>query len=1347
MSRDTSVRRGQRKPPPLPTETVKIPRYPNEPSPPDRMSWWLVVAPAFGMMAMAIGIGFISRNFLYPIIIMSVAFVYPSVMLLRRREARKRWEQERSRIRQAYEKRIAQVEHQLEATRDQQITFLRWTHPEPKELGAWSEKGSERLWERRSGDADFLNLRVGIGDTRASYEVDVPPIEIPELAPELLVDARNMGLGFRKVANAPLSYDLRKHSSLGVTGPRRLREGFARAFISGLATLHAPDDLALFAVLPSKGIAEWNWLKWLPHTHAIRSNSSMPRLAYDPSSVSTVISGLLDELEARRLREPSSSDDFGPFLLMLVADDEAVRGEAAIQRLMTEGSALRAGLVILSASSRDIPPGIRGRLEIINEKRANLYSPGRTGAEELRPDQLGAQEAELLARGLAPLELADSQTVGDLPDQIRLMELIGNPDVKRLDLESRWLEALSRTPSLEVPIGMRHGSRQLVASLKQSGQGPHGLIAGTTGSGKSELLLTLLSGLALANHPHQVNFVLVDYKGGTAMSVLSDLPHTVGVVTDLDGKQTRRALVALRSELTRREEILARHQVADVDKFHELGISEHFPYLFIVIDEFAELKERFKHDLGEILNEFVSVAQKGRALGVHLILAMQRPEGVVNESIRANMRFRICLRVERAEDSRNVLGRPDAYLLPSQPPGRAYFQVGNDEQFDLFQVARVAGFYQEDREVKQEGPVLIQEVAPDGRRIKLFEVEAATPKTAEPKGRVLTEAQILVKKAVQAAEELGIERLKSPWPPPLPKELPLENLFELAEHQHFDGERWPEDGSPGSGVPVGLLDEPALQRQIPLMIDFQEDGNLLVIGSPGSGRTVALMTLVAANAQSHPPGLIHFHLIDFGGHQLKAAFGQMPHVAGTYSSNDVDHVRRLLSNLRSELDTRRRLFESAGVVDFARYREGSKESGELPAILTIINDFSGLQEAFSSQLDEVIGLLREGGDYGLYFALSSDRFPTGKVADLISRRIALRIADRMMYSVILDGRPDFSTHDPVPGRGFYSTKPPIEIQLALPTSEAPARQIHALQELSSTMSRAWEGPKPAPVRMLSESLSLAQVLHESRSELSQRPDEVQSWFAIEDMDLTARGINLSRVGSYFLITGPPESGKTTALASIGLTLGVSYDPSRVQFALVTPKRGEQYRLDALNRVPHCMGQAKTDKTLTGLLAVFEEEAESRLTAEPEELRKSARLLLLLDDYHLLSTRMGAEMLSRLESLAQKSVDIRLTIILTAPSTVLSTMADPLIRHARSWRNGIWLKTTDALESNIVGVKMPIRLRGKELPPGRGFLYDPGGQDLIQLATPELAWETQPEMPSTLDDWVSYVIDKSNDPHA
>ena len=275
---------------------------------------------------------------------------------------------ERDRIRLAYEKHIGTVEDQLEQNRAQQLTYLQWTYPEPKDLTAWSTRGSERLWERRPGDPDFFKLRIGVGEINASYEIDVPSVAIPELAPELLLKARTMALAFEKLENAPLSYDIEHHGTLGISGPKRLREGLARAILSGIATLHAPDDVAIFAVLPSKGIAEWNWLKWLPHTHAIQSNTSAPRLAYDRERISSVLANLLDELSARSLCDSNATGGSEPFLLLLVADDEAVRGEAVIQRLMGEGSALRSGLILLSTSPRDIPPGIRGRLEISNEK-------------------------------------------------------------------------------------------------------------------------------------------------------------------------------------------------------------------------------------------------------------------------------------------------------------------------------------------------------------------------------------------------------------------------------------------------------------------------------------------------------------------------------------------------------------------------------------------------------------------------------------------------------------------------------------------------------------------------------------------------------------------------------------------------------------------------------------------------------------------------------------------------------------------------------------------------------------------------------------------------------------------
>lgn len=1341
LRRGIRHRRGKRERRPLPTAEVAIPKYPNEPSPPGMTSGLLVVAPVAGAMLMSIGFGILYRNLYYPIIITAVSLVYALIMLLRQRDSTKRWRRERERVREAYRNRVAEVQRQLDRQRAQQAESLNWTFPDPHALADWARAGNDRLWERRPDDSDFMQLRVGTGSVLASYPISTPKVEIPELAPELLLEAVEAAQDYRNVSGAPLSFDIARHGSLGISGPRHLREAAARALLTGAAALHAPDELAVYAVLPARGISEWEWLKWLPHTRAVHDPYGPARLGYERDRNAQLLAGLLDELEARGLGGAKRSAQHEPFLLLLVADAAAVHGEVAVERIIADGSELHAGVLYLAPSPRDLPNGCRGRLEIRNEAQAAFIDSDGSTPVEITPDLIASSTVETLARGLAPIQLIDSQAPGELPEHIRLLELVAAPDLDRVDFQSGWLRALRQAPRLRVPIGMRHGSRPLEIDLQQSGHGPHGLIAGTTGSGKSELLLTLLTSLAYANHPHQINFVLVDYKGGTAMSVLNDLPHTVGVVTDLDGKQTRRALVALRSELTRREEILAHHQVADIDKYHELGIPEPFPYLFIVIDEFAELRERFRDDLGQVLNEFVSIAQKGRALGVHLILAMQRPEGVVNDSIRANMRFRICLRVERSEDSRSVLGRPDAYLLPSQPPGRAYFQVGNDEQFDLFQVARVAGLYRRENVASADQPLLIQEVTPDGRRMELFRIELSGDGDGLTERERRTEAQLLVEMARMAAEALGVEKLAPPWPAPLPTELPLAELLDASVAPSWNGDGWTEahDDPPRlAPVPIGLLDDPSNQRQIPYFVDLEASGNLLVIGSPGSGRTTSLLTLVASLAQLHRPDELHFHLIDFAGHQLRAGLGSFPHVAGTYGTHDRDRIRRLLTTFNAELESRQGRFEAAGAVGLSGFWRRTGRADRLPAILTAINNFSGFREAFLDDMSGWIRLLREGGAYGMFFAISSDRSPPGSVADLIQSRVALRLTDRVIYSLILGSRPDLSTYDPVPGRGFANSTPVLEVQFAMPGGGTAEAQIRQLQDLGARMSESWRGARPAPIKLLSDRVPLAAVLGQAPGPESQPGAPVTAPIALDEARLEPAEIDLARIGSLLLICGSPESGKTTALATLALGLAARHAPEAVQFGLVTPNRSERYRLDELIQLPHALGQAKTEKTLLGLLEKLEVEAERRDSVEDEAQAAASHLMLLLDDYHLLSGRVSPEALKRLEALARRGPDIKLTTVLTVPTTVLATMSDPLLRQALAWRNGIWLQSTDSIESTRVGVRIPVELRGRELPAGRGYLYDPSGQWMVQLASPELPYESDPAAPSSLKEWVQHL---------
>lgn len=1334
--RPTTFTRGQRQWRPLPTDEVRLPGYPPTPAQPTKIPAWLLIAPVSGALVMAFVMAFVYGNIIFPLAIAGASLIYPLVMVARQKQQDKQFLIDRAKIEKAYARRVEEVEAEINALRKRQAEALDFTYPTAETIRGWLESGGSRLWERRPGDSDFLDVSLGTGDVAASFSLRLPGVEIPELAPAQLLEARDRLKQLLTIPTLPITARLRELGSLAITGPRSMREGLGRSLICTLAGLHAPSDLEIYAIYAANRVEEWDWLKWLPHARALEGGAEV-HLAYEPSSVRLLVSGLLDKLRAREVH-PAGGDGSGAprtALVLFLADQDLIRGEATIHYLLDKGPALGAFTILLAPNPQEVPDACAARVDVADPHKATYFPGDRSAPRPLEPSLADLGLVDKISRSLAPIRSTGGPGLEDLPDEIRLLDLLGMGDPEDVDLESRWLESLGKPPSLETPLGMRHGNRPLVVDLRQSGHGPHGLIAGTTGSGKSELLLSLLSGLALNHHPHQVNFVLVDYKGGTAMSVLQDLPHTVGVVTDLDGKQTRRALVALRSEMSRREEILTRYHVADIDKYHALGHAEPFPYLFIVIDEFAELKEHFKNDLADILREFVSVAQKGRALGVHLILAMQKPEGVVNDSIRANMKFRACLRVERAEDSRNVLGRPDAYLLPAHPPGRAYFQVGNNEQFDLFQVARVAGFHRRAGEAQEARRVTVAEVGPDGRRIPLVEVGDELPLHSEP-GEVRTEAQILVEKASRVAQRMEIKRLPSPWPPPLPVSLPLGSLFSGAGLKMWDGSAWPPPrDEAGLAAPVALLDEPAHQRQAPLLLDLAQDGNLLVVGAPGSGRTTLALTVITSLALTFPPDSIHFHLIDFGGHQLQAAFSKFPHVAGAYAGSEPDRIRRLLSTLEGELEDRKERFALAGAASLAGYRRAAGDGKGLPAIVTVINNFSGFNEAFIDELSGWTQLLRGGAAYGLYFVITSDRLPITRVADLIPSRIALRLTDPTWYAVILGTRPDLSLFDPVPGRGFVSLKPPVELQVALPTKGSPERQLALLQDLGKKMSRSWKGPRPAPVRLLGDEVALGDVLPADAFEKWPANTGTVVPIGLDDMHLKPVTMDLIRRGPFILISGSPEGGKTTALASLALSLAASNHPSRLMLAVIAPNRTERFPLAPLAGLPHTLVVAQTEREVEPLFEALEARAQT-LEKSPTAKQKEA-IVLLIDDYHLLSNRLSQAALTRLEGIIRKGPDTSLTAVVVAPASVLAGVGDNILRQFKSARSGLWLKSTDATDALMAGLRVPASLKGKALPPGRAVLYGPSDSIVLQVASPEAKPE-RPGLPEGMAAWVEAV---------
>ncbi|OGR29794.1 MAG: hypothetical protein A2139_11880 [Desulfobacca sp. RBG_16_60_12] len=344
-----------------------------------------------------------------------------------------------------------------------------------------------------------------------------------------------------------------------------------------------------------------------------------------------------------------------------------------------------------------------------------------------------------------------------------------------------------------------------------------------------------------------------------------------------------------------------------------------------------------------------------------------------------------------------------------------------------------------------------------------------------------------------------------------------------------------------------------------------------------------------------------------------------------------------------------------------------------------------------------------------------------------------------MYTIILGARPDLSTFAPVPGRGFFGSKPPIEMQVALPASEVAEEQITALQSLGATMSESWTGLRPQTVRILGDQVSIGEVLPQVMLTQPPASDELSTWIGLDDVNLAPVAFDLEKIGPYFIILGPPEGGKTTALATIALALGFACSHLRFRAVLFSPKRGEVYPLDSLAKLPHVVGLSKSERSFDELLIQLENEVESREQARDGAERARAHMMLAIDDYHLVANRLDPKLIERLERLVRHGPDLGITTVLSLPTTVASSLMDPIIRLVKSWRNGLWLSSTESTEAASMGVRIPLNLRNKAMPPGRGFLFSPSSQILLQVASPESTGSGEQGHPSSLGSWVEAIL--------
>jgi S-DNA-T family DNA segregation ATPase FtsK/SpoIIIE len=897
-------------------------RLPAPPGKPERRPLPLLVAlvPA----AMGIGMWALTRS----VVMLLFVALTPVMMLGQHVSDRRQGGRSHARRSAEYAQHKERIEQDARDALDAERAWLRTGCPDPATVLTIASGPRRRLWERRRSDPDYLLLRVGTADLPSAVVLEDPTR-----------DEHRREVAW-EIPDAPVTVPLAERGVLGVAGPSGIPRAIVRWLVGQAVTLHSPSDLRLCVLTDGSAEDEWDWVRWLPHARPAEGQNANVLIGNDAETVAARVAELAALVAARQQASHGAVGEirFAQADTLVVLDgSRRLRSMPGVIPLLREGPRVGVRALCLDTEERLLPAECQAVVVArADGLRVQQMSAPTVGG--VRPEQVSAGWAARLARGVAPIrDVSHDEDTAGLPESSRLLDVLG---LEPLGLEPLGLEPLGLEPLGLAGIAARWmgGGQTSFAIVGESidgpfgfdlrRDGPHGLVAGTTGSGKSELLQTIVASLAVANRPDAMTFVLVDYKGGSAFKDCVRLPHTVGMVTDLDAHLVERALTSLTAELTRRERILADAGAKDIDDYLagvRQGEPVPLPRLVLVIDEFAAMVA----DLPEFVAGLVNIAQRGRSLGLHLILATQRPSGVVSADIRANTNLRIALRVTDPAESTDVIDAPDAARISPHLPGRAYVRLGAASLVP-FQTARVGGR----RQAGTVGPAAEQPWL-----ARLDWAQLGRPQLTRPPGRSaeeeITDLTVLVEAIGQASERLGIPAPHRPWLDPLPPAVLLADL----PGQGLPGQGQPGQGQPVAGqqepwdaaaglppVPYALDDLPGQQAQRVCAIEFPTFGHLLAAGAPRSGRSQLLRTIAGSIARHASCADVHLYGIDCGNGAL-LPLTHLPHCGAVVTRTQPERATRLVNRLADEVGRRQELLASSGFADISEQRAAGRGRG------------------------------------------------------------------------------------------------------------------------------------------------------------------------------------------------------------------------------------------------------------------------------------------------------------------------------------------------------------------------------------------------------------------------------------
>jgi len=1242
----------------LPPEASTSLRLPAPP--PDQPARPLPIIAALMPLAMAAGSAILLRNYYFLII----AALSPVMLVVNHVMSKRSGKKSRRTQLAEYREHKGVIEADAAAALQLERTELLRNAPDPASLAEIATRPLPRLWERRSADPDHLRIRVGTATQPSQVTLDDP---------EQLEHRRTVTWEARDV---PAVFQLAQRGVVGIAGwgdrPRRL----AQWAVAQIAVLQSPRDVQLYLLADAGGRETWEWMAWLPHVRPVNGQDTMTTLGVTAATTARRIAELVAIIDARAESLGSGGRWGGSEIVVVIDGARRLRSMPGLVQVLKEGPAVGVYSLCVDSDERLLPEECTAvviadpEALAIRQQRVNVLGG-------IRPDLIDDDWLDWVARGVAPIHDASPEDDdGSIPNTSRLLDVLHLEPPTSDAIEAGWL--LSPRSTVAVVGESIDGA----FSVDLSADGPHALIAGTTGSGKSELLQTLVASLAVANRPDEMNFVLVDYKGGAAFKDCVDLPHTVGMVTDLDTHLVERALESLGAELRRREQLLAAAGAKDLPDYLELRARRPelaaIPRLAIVIDEFASLAR----ELPDFVRGLVNIAQRGRSLGIHLVLATQRPSGVVSPEIRANTNLRIALRVTDASESSDVIDAPDAARISKSTPGRAYVRLGASSLVP-FQTGRVGG--------RRPGAVVDAGAEPLIRTMTLADLAEPAPTAARAEdGRTDaadTDLRALVAAIKAAAVSLGIAEQPRPWLPALPNELTIESLV-----RSF--------GADPKAFAYGVEDHPADQSQNAALVDLDAFGHLFVVGAPRSGRSQALRTLAGVGAARVRAADLHLHAIDCGNGAL-LPLADFPHAGVIAQRHQTERVQRLLTRLVGEVTARQTVLSQGGFADLAEQRTAATAAQRLPHILLLIDLWEGFLTSFGNVeagalVEQVQFLLREGASVGIHLVISGDRqLLSGRISTLADDKLVLRLTERSDYSLAnLNPR---KLPDEIPAGRAFRSESGVELQIALLTADpSGAAQAAALREIASRATKRdaelAASRRPFRLEVLPTHLTIADALQRSGPEQSE-----PGWALIGVGGDESRGIGVNLFGGTptFLVAGPPKSGRSALLGSMTRTL-IAGGASVVVLA---PRPSPLRALEGAPGVAAVL--TGTDVTEEELSALFD---------------GVSRRVLVIDDGELLRDASAKDWL---KELVRGARDGGVGIILAGDIADVASGFSGWQVELRKNRTGILLSPQNITDGDLVGARLPRSSLSAGVQPGRGLANLGDGElTLLQLPAPE-----------------------------